>query len=58
VTLEIPSDDGLNMRDRFAMAALTGMIARGRADTSLEESVALAYEVADKMLAAREQEQS
>ena len=47
------------LRDQFAMAALTGLLASGRRDTSVEmirENVPAAYKYADSMLEARDKE--
>ena len=43
-----------NLRDQFAMAALTGMIATNTTTTMLNVVAECAYEYADAMLLARE----
>jgi hypothetical protein len=48
------SDDPPTLRDRFAMAALTGMLAENQLDGEPESFVRAAYRYADLMLAARE----
>jgi hypothetical protein len=46
----------MDLRDRFAMAALTGLLSSMSADyyRSGDEYVEMAYQTADKMLKARE----
>jgi hypothetical protein len=45
---------GMSLRDYFAAAAMTGLLAR---DTVVQKAASLAYAYADEMLAARERKE-
>jgi hypothetical protein len=51
----IKRDEQPTLRDKFAMAALTGIISNPSWDGNLDKSVKIAYIIADAMLAARKQ---
>ncbi|MET0375647.1 MAG: hypothetical protein ABW128_15495 [Rhizorhabdus sp.] len=52
-TAELVSMDYPTLRDRFAMAALTGLYARGGVEAPMEEMAKDCYRIADAMLRAR-----
>lgn len=51
-----PVDEPVTLRDRFAMAALTGILANPGRLGSFSETVRASYEFAAAMLAEREKE--
>jgi hypothetical protein len=47
------ASDSVGLRDQFAMAALTGLLAESAATQNLVYEVSRAWQIADAMLAAR-----
>ncbi len=52
---EVENRKKMELRDRFAMAALTGLLADSNLDTDENSFAKLAYTYADAMLKAREE---